>query len=386
MLVVSFSWITFVELTPASARPFVGSSTNNTELGLTFEYNGLGRVGGQAGGPGEIPSGTGGLVRAAPGGAAHGHRPPPPARSRALSVAKPPRPSAAHRPPAFLPNGRERNPIPFGGTRGPLRLFGVGLGDQGGWILPFAFFGLLGVGLVILLGTDISSTLTLRSPVAPRRYDPRLAGLIVLGGWFLIEAAVLSLSRGIVHPYYVSALAPPTAAMAGAGAAAFVALASRERRDWRLLLAPLAILTTVAVQIVLLHREHYMHWFIPVLLIGAAVGIGALMLPRLARSAMAVTFCLLLVAPTAYATTTWLGPGRGHLPGRRRKTRRRRGRRRRRRSRSATRSRAGALRRDPPARHSLGGAHRRRGHRLPFHAPRPERGLTGGLQWHGSRS
>src|SRR5208283_2277021 len=82
MAVVSFSWITFVELTPASARPFVGSSTNNTELGLTFEYNGLGRVGGQTGGPGRIPTGTGGLVRAAPPPAttprAARRRPPPP--------------------------------------------------------------------------------------------------------------------------------------------------------------------------------------------------------------------------------------------------------------------------------------------------------------------
>jgi len=32
--------------------------------------------------------------------------------------------------------------------------------------------------------------------------------LIVLGGWFLTEAIVLSASKGIVHPYYISALAP----------------------------------------------------------------------------------------------------------------------------------------------------------------------------------
>ena len=39
-----------------SKRPYVGSSTNNTELGLTFEYNGFGRVEGQAGGPGHVPA------------------------------------------------------------------------------------------------------------------------------------------------------------------------------------------------------------------------------------------------------------------------------------------------------------------------------------------
>ncbi len=54
------------------------------------------------------------------------------------------------RPPAvvpMLPDGRDRNPIPFGGPTGPLRLFGVGLGDQAGWMLPFALFGLFGAAL-----------------------------------------------------------------------------------------------------------------------------------------------------------------------------------------------------------------------------------------------
>ena len=102
--------------------------------------------------------------------------------------------------------------------------------------------------------------------------------------------------------------------MAGAGAVAFAGFASHRRRDWGLLLAPVAIVATVAAQIVLLHREHYMHWFVPVLLAGGALGIAALMLPRWAPAAMALTFCLLLVAPTAYATTTWLAPVEGTFP------------------------------------------------------------------------
>ncbi len=63
MLVVSFAWMAVVEATPASQRPYVGSSTDNTELGLTFSYNGFGRVGGQTGGPGQIPVGAGGVAR-----------------------------------------------------------------------------------------------------------------------------------------------------------------------------------------------------------------------------------------------------------------------------------------------------------------------------------
>ena len=52
----------------------------------------------------------------------------------------------------------------------------------------------------------------------------------MLGGWFLVEAVVLSLSKGIVHPYYVSALAPGTGAMAGAGAVALRRARARARR------------------------------------------------------------------------------------------------------------------------------------------------------------
>jgi 4-amino-4-deoxy-L-arabinose transferase-like glycosyltransferase len=137
----------------------------------------------------------------------------------------------------------------------------------------------------------------------------------VFGGWFLVEAAVLSLSKGIVHPYYVSALAPGAAAMAGIGAGAFVALARRQPRIWPLILAPCAVAGTVAAQLVLLHREHYLLWFIPVLVCGAAIGLAVLLVwRRLAPGAMALVFCVLLVAPTAYATTTWLAPIEGTFP------------------------------------------------------------------------
>jgi 4-amino-4-deoxy-L-arabinose transferase-like glycosyltransferase len=297
MVAISFSWIAFVEATPASKRPFVGGSTNNTEVGLTFDYNGFGRVEGEAGGPEEIPIGTGALALETP---PPGHHP----VQHAPSAPPPPRHPArvASPPPPILPNGRERNPIPFGGPVGPLRLFGIGLGDQSAWMLPFALFGLLASALITL------------GPGRDRR-DPRLAAVLVLGGWFLVEAAVLSLSKGIVHPYYVSALAPGAAAMCGAGVVSFAQLARGSPKDWRRLLAPVAVGATVAAQLVLLHREQYLHWFVPVLIGGAALGVCALIsLRRLAPGAMMLSFLLLLAAPTAYATTTWLAPVEGTFP------------------------------------------------------------------------
>jgi len=320
MLVVSFAWIAVVELTPASQRPYVGSSTNNTELGLTFEYNGFGRVEGQVGGPGHVLVRPGAYVPAARerAVAAAARTSPPPSAQRgsagstagAVSAAPGSKsalaPSTVHEPtPTLTPivtRGREKDPIPFGGPPRPLRLFGVGLGDQAGWMLPFALFGLLGVALLACLN---------------RKRDRRLGATLVLGGWFLVEAAVLSLSKGIVHPYYVSALGPGTGAVAGAGAAAFVELAHGRgtHRSCGLALLACAVASTVVAQVVLMHREHYLEWFIPLLVVGAAVGMCALLTSRrLAPTAVTFTFLLLLIAPTAYSATTWLAPAEGTFP------------------------------------------------------------------------
>ena len=326
MLAVSFAWIAFVELTPASQRPYVGSSTNNTELGLTFEYNGLGRVEGQNGGPNSIVVKPGAYVPAARERKvdaavreANRKRPAKPLPSNPkLNPGLKPAPVS----PAKVVKGREKNPIPFGEAPGPKRLFGKGLGDQAGWMLPFALFGLFALALLALLDRRTREQ-PQRAPAPPApgdtpargRRDPRLASAIVLGGWFLVEAAVLSLSKGIVHPYYVSALAPGTGAMAGAGAVAFVELARGRARVWGLALLALALASTLTVQVVLIDREHYMEWFVPVLVIGAAIGFAAaLAARRLAAPAVALVFLLVLVVPTAYASTTWLAPVEGTFP------------------------------------------------------------------------
>ena len=84
LLIVGGAWPLLVELTPAADRPWVSGTSDNTILSLIFEYNGLGRVDGQAGGPG----GTANDV--------------------------------------------------FGGSTGPLRLLNSALGGQAGWLLGFA--------------------------------------------------------------------------------------------------------------------------------------------------------------------------------------------------------------------------------------------------------
>ena len=133
---VSASWSLVVELTPASQRPFVGGSVNNTERDLTFGYNGFGRVEGQVGGPGQIP-----VVLQARLARAHRNRNAP-ARPRAPPrLADPPHLRTPHRrkhrnrptvraSARASPNGRPSicatvgcATIAFGGPTGPLRLF-----------------------------------------------------------------------------------------------------------------------------------------------------------------------------------------------------------------------------------------------------------------------
>ena len=316
MAAVSFSWIAFVEATPTSKRPYVGSSTNNTELGLTFEYNGFGRVEGQAGGPGQTRGRPGAYVPASVQ-----------RRVNLIRQREHPRPPLPAR--TFAPsrdNGRNRNPVPFGGPPGPLRLFGVGLGDQAAWILPFAFVGLLAVLLMLYLDgrSPEPEPEPERQPGPARgRRDPRLAATLVLGGWLTTEAFVLSASKGIVHPYYVSALGPGAAAMTGAGAVALVWLCRRSPPPVGPALACAAVLVTLATEVVLMHREHYMLWFVPLLLAGAGVCLGAICLasllrgPRLAAAvpfATALAVALLLAVPAAYAATTWLAPVESTFP------------------------------------------------------------------------
>ncbi|MDO8213681.1 glycosyltransferase family 39 protein [Conexibacter sp. CPCC 206217] len=156
MAAVGLAWPLLMWLTPAADRPWVGGTSDNSIWSLITDYNGLGRLDGQAGGPGGAAGGPGG------GGGGAG------------SV--------------------------FGGDTGPLRLLSESLGGQVGWLLGVALVG--GIGL--LVATRL------------RRSDLRSGWLIAVGGAFATSAVAFSFASGIFHPYYVSALAPFAAALVGA--------------------------------------------------------------------------------------------------------------------------------------------------------------------------
>ncbi len=67
-ILTSLPWILIVDAVPASSRPWVGGSANNTVLDLIFGYNGLGRVEGNGGYvPGGGTSAAGGVFGGQPG-------------------------------------------------------------------------------------------------------------------------------------------------------------------------------------------------------------------------------------------------------------------------------------------------------------------------------
>jgi 4-amino-4-deoxy-L-arabinose transferase-like glycosyltransferase len=175
LLAVSFSWATVVQLTPPEARPYVGSSSSNSPFDLAFGYNGLQRL---------LPASLTGTDDSATTGSV------PPSPGAILGA--------------------------FGavetGERGPLRLFNRALAAQITWLLPLAV-----VGLVAAWWQEPGH---IRFPLSARR-----TALLFWGGWLLTGAAFFSVANQF-HRYYLVMLAPPIAALAGAGLASLWA-------DWR---------------------------------------------------------------------------------------------------------------------------------------------------------
>jgi len=250
---VAVSWSLAVDLTPAAQRPYVGGSTNNSELQLEFGYNGFGRAGGQVGGPPcpavYAPPTSDVRSSALPDRAsAHPHPPDLPVRPVRAVRSGPIR--------AYRRHVRNPQHVPFASCkRGPLRIFDLGLGDQAGWTVPFAVAGLL--GLALLAGGWRSR---------------RTALLFAFGGWFVLELGFLDYSKGIVHPYYASALGPPLAAMVGG--AVFCDHAARSQSHvvacWRRTRPrAAAALGTVAAELYEIHNHGYPHFMRTPLIVAA---------------------------------------------------------------------------------------------------------------------
>lgn len=201
LLAVSLSWVTIVDLTPASQRPYVGSSSDNSEMNLLIGYNGLSRLFGMGrtsfsfsitGGNGLSGGGLGNSTLPGSGARQGGNGG------------------------GFNGNGGTFNfgnlfngggmPGGGGGMMGDegqvgfLRLVTGPLSREASWLLPVALLGLLA-----LLG------LKWHWP-----FSPRQQAAVLWGGWLLVTGAFFSVA-GFFHQYYLSMLGAPIAALAGIG-------------------------------------------------------------------------------------------------------------------------------------------------------------------------
>ena len=157
MLLVGGAWPLLVELTPATERPWISGTSDNRIWSLIFEYNGLGRVEGQAGGPG----GLGGNM--------------------------------------------------FGGATGPLRLLNSALGGQGGWLLGFALLSAVAIlaacrlrpseertGWLMVIGGAFATTAVLFS-FAGGIFHPYYVSLLAPFAAALVGAGASELLSGRVN-------------------------------------------------------------------------------------------------------------------------------------------------------------------------------------------
>ncbi len=249
MLSVSLSWAVAVDLIPASARPYVGSSGTNSELNLALGYNGLQRL------TGALFGRSGGGTPGSGGGAGGG------------------------------------NALFNGGPAGVFRLMGTTLGGQVSWLLVLAVLGLV-----------LAATL-----VPWRKMDGRGRSLVLWGTWLLTVGAFFSVAE-FFHPYYTVTLAPTIAALAAIGVTVlWRAYRNGSRRGW---LLPAVLLASAGAEAYIL-RDYpdWSRWLTP--LIAAACVLGALALVavrlrgrrlmRIAVLAAGLAVGSLLVAPTTWA-------------------------------------------------------------------------------------
>jgi 4-amino-4-deoxy-L-arabinose transferase-like glycosyltransferase len=291
LLVVSLSWAVVVDLTPTDQRPYVGSSSNNSELDLIAGYNGLGRLLGRGYGTelvSQLISGNG-ATNAGSAGASQ-------------SAQQSSGPQGGFGSSGGGPGGAGEN-----GQPGPLRLLDQQLAGQIGWLLPLAVVGLLAASWH-------------RRPRLP--LDRKHQALVLWGMWLLTMVSFFSIA-GQFHRYYTVMLAPAIAALVGAGV---VALWSDYRRGgWRGWLLPLTLLGMAALHsyiILAYYDEDWSRWLLPAtigLSVVAAIGLVFMRLrPRLKASAyfsagvVAAGTLALLVASTVWAAYT-VGQGGGRM-------------------------------------------------------------------------
>ncbi|MFD7642593.1 ArnT family glycosyltransferase [Kitasatospora sp. NPDC059795] len=250
MVVAGGWWVAIVELMPASARPYIGGSQDNSFLSLTFGYNGFGRITGN-----ETGSVGGGGNRMGGGGGGG-----------------------------------------MWGSTGPTRLFDGDIGGQIAWLMPAA---------LILMVFGLWAT---------RRYartDSARIAFLVWGGWLVCTALTFSFMSGIFHQYYTVALVPAVAALVGMGVDGLWRV--RHRLPYAAVLAVTIAVTSWWAYQLLGRSAEFVPWLRWAVLVGGLLAAVALLAAgrltgptggRIATVAGLTALAAGLAGPTAYALDT----------------------------------------------------------------------------------
>ncbi|GGH39204.1 glycosyltransferase family 39 protein [Paenibacillus segetis] len=256
LIVVSLSWAVIVDSIPENERPYIGSSQTNSVLELAFGYNGIARLTGNKGGgvirsvshsvEATVPSVDDKMDKVEGSDAAD-------SRTRQF-IGKEDAPLNE----TTLRGGTQRTESPFPGImqgngfiggganpkgfsngggnifgtgeKGVFRLFQSGLSGQTSWLIPFAAW----------------ACIALFSGLRRNNFTPRHKEGLFWLAWLIPGMAFFSVA-GFFHQYYLIMLAPPVAALVGAGWTSLWESFSG-KSGWTSWLLPTAIVTTALLE------------------------------------------------------------------------------------------------------------------------------------------
>jgi 4-amino-4-deoxy-L-arabinose transferase-like glycosyltransferase len=315
MAVLSLAWLVAVDLTPASQRPYVGSSQNNSEISLALGYNGVQRLLGMNGGGGNRPADHTSATSNHTNTTSTSTTSSGTSASNASTGSKSATNSASSaQSDQGGPGGQGGGPGGGGGfsngTAGPLRLLNSSLGGQSGWFIPLALVAMIALAWQSRLRLPLS-----RSHQA----------LVVWGMWFLACAGFFAIAN-FFHPYYLVIMAPATAALSGIGLVLlWYAYREYSVTDWRCWLLPVGLLLTAAGQVYIL--KWYANWSFlqPVIIALCLLATVALVLVKFAprivsrvaplpKAAVSLALIALLITPLIWSYISDQASTAGSMP------------------------------------------------------------------------
>lgn len=258
LVAVALAWPVLVWLTPASGRPWISGTSDNSIWSLIWEYNGLGRLEGQTGGPASFGGGG-----------------------------------------------------PFGGATGVFRLLNQSLGGQAGWLLGVATVGGLGIavlsrlrrtdprtGWIIAVGGAFAVTAVAFS-FAGGSFHPYYTSLLTP-----FAAALVGATFGQVRESERDGRGRLLGALAiGAGAIVELAVIGNSAIDLHWLVVPLVLLSVAAVAALLFADS-----------LARPVGAHLATAARLRVAALVCGLGILLVGPAIWSVDTLGHPTSGTFP------------------------------------------------------------------------